>query len=242
MAEIAGFSKENAKIILDVVRYLRSSGFIMQPPARYGQFYAVTSPIYFRNDSGEVVPPFACLQSIGTAEAENQNYILVDKPADNTGAAGPFIFNGLQEVEIGGYGIAHDGPMVRMLTDGAAMTAGDKARPVVNQWYVELGGDLFTIIGDDDIETDVVRGMTGGGGSSVFAFKASSTVGTTSGTASIYAVDNMSFSGTTIATGAQLRASALFGSLATNTIGYCVRSGENYIVIQAGCPAEEEYI
>jgi hypothetical protein len=82
----------------------------------------------------------------------------------------------------------------------------------------------------------------GGGGSSVFAFKASSTIGTTSGTASIYAVDNMSFSGTTIATGAQLRASALFGSLATNTIGYCVRSGENYIVIQAGCPAEEEYI
>lgn len=81
-----------------------------------------------------------------------------------------------------------------------------------------------------------------GGGPSVFAFKASSTIGTTSGTASIYAVDNMSFSGTTIATGAQLRASALFGSLATNTIGYCVRSGENYIVIQAGCPAEEEYI
>ncbi len=234
MAEIAGFSKENAKIILEVVRYLRSSGFIMQPPARYGQFYAMTSPIYFRNDSGEVVPPFACLQSIGTAEAENQNYILIDKPADNTGAAGPFIFNGLREVEIGGYGIAHDGPMVRMLTDGAAMTASDKARPVVNQWYVELGGDLFTVIGDDDIETDVVRGMIGGGGLAMYRFETTAdySTGTSVG------AEILTMGGTVVtASGTISDPDQIFLGIANGTKGLAIYQAGTYYIIQAACGA-----
>lgn len=160
-------SPEMMRTIVEVVRYLRSSGFIISTPLKGVRNLEQTTPIYVRNDSGVAVPPFACLQATGTVEAGGQNYITIDQPADTTGDAGPFIFNGFAEIAATGdqrYGIAHDGPLCRMLTNGTAMTSGDKARPVVNQWYIELGGELFTIVGDDDIAADVVRGVIGGGG------------------------------------------------------------------------------
>jgi hypothetical protein len=142
------------RTIVEVVRYLRSSGFIISTPLKGVRNIEQATPIYVRNDSGVAVPPFACLQATGTVEAGGQNYITIDQPADTTGDAGPFIFNGFAEIAATGdqrYGIAHDGPLCRMLTNGTAMASGDKARPVVNQWYIELGGELFTIVGDDDI-------------------------------------------------------------------------------------------
>lgn len=162
--ELAGFSPQNAKIILDVVRYLRANGFIVPQPSRGSQFVPPAAPIYVRNDSGVAVPPFACMQTTGTVEDSGQNYITIDQPADATGTAGAYLFNGQEEIEIGGYGIAHDGPLCRMLTDGTALSSGDKCQPTVGEWYIELGGDLITIVGDDDIETDVVRGVIGSSG------------------------------------------------------------------------------
>ena len=170
--EIAGFSRKNAEIILETVRYLRANGFIT-PRGTRGQRTAAETPIYVRNDSGEEIPAYACLQTTGTVEDGGQNFITVDQPVDNTGDAGAYLFNGQEPIEIGGFGIAYDGPLTRMLTDGASLTSGDKCRPVVGEWHIEAGGDLITIVGDDDIEPDTVRGVIGasGGGGGVIEFK-----------------------------------------------------------------------
>jgi hypothetical protein len=166
MADLAGFSRNNAEIILETVRYLRANGFILPKGAR-GQRTAAATPIYVRNDSGEEIPAYACLQTTGTVEEGGQNFITVDKPVDASGAAGSYLFNGQEPIAASGeqsYGIAHDGPLCRMLTDGATLSSGDKCRPVVGEWYIELGGNLITIVGDDDIEPDTVRGMIGASG------------------------------------------------------------------------------
>jgi hypothetical protein len=243
--EIAYFSKDNAKIILEVVRYLRANGFIMKPPTGAGQFIPPAAPIYVRNDSGVAVPPFACLQATGTVEVGGQNYITVDQPADTTGEAGAYLFNGQEEIAASGdqrYGIAHDGPLCRMLTNGAAMTGGDKARPVVNQWYIELGGELFTIVGDDDIAADVVRGVIGGGGGGgATLYRFETTAAYTSGTSVAATIKTMA--GTTFASGATLKdPEAIFLGMASGTKGYCIEQGGEYFAYQAACNAEEGYV
>jgi hypothetical protein len=171
--EIGAYKKETAQLILDTVKYLRESGFIIERPGRGQQkFRPADAPTYVRNDTGETIPPFACLQVTGTVEAGGQNYITVDKPVDDTGEAGKYLFNGIAPIEIGGYGIAHDGPVVRMLTEGTTVTCGDMWQPDIGEFAVIPGGSMFSAVGEDDIETDVMRafilGGGGGSGSKIF--------------------------------------------------------------------------
>lgn len=156
-------SPETMRMVIEVTRYLKASGFVIEPPSRGGRIVAQSTPIYVRNDSGEEIPAFACMQTTGTVEDSGQNYITVGQPVDTTGTAGAYVFNGISPIEIGGYGIAHDGPLCRMFKTGT-LSSGDKAQPVVGQWYIAAGGDLITVVGDDDIETDVVRGVIGSSG------------------------------------------------------------------------------
>jgi len=179
MAELAGYSRENAKIILDVVRYLRANGFVVPQNGRGRQFIPPLAPVYVRNDSGVVIPPFACLQTTGTVEEVDQNYIKVVKPVDTTGDAGPYLFNGQEEIAATGemrYGVAYDGPLCRMRTAGATFASGDKCQPVVGEWHIEAGGDQFTMIGPDDIEENAYRGVIGesGGSGGIIEYKITS--------------------------------------------------------------------
>lgn len=161
---LGAFKKETAETILAVVRYLKESGFVIDQPGRGQQFIPPQAPIYVRNDSGEEIPPFACMQTNGAVDAGGQNYIKVVKPVDDTGEAGKYLFNGIAPIETGGYGIAHDGPLVRMLTDGSTITCGDSWQPDVGQWAVTTGGSLFTAAGADDIDTNVMRAFIGSSG------------------------------------------------------------------------------
>ncbi len=151
------FKADTAKLVLETVRYLRQNGFVLDP-SRSNTAILRETPIYVRNDSGLAIPPFACMQTTGTVEAGGQNYITVDQPADVTGDAGGYLFNGIAEIEIGGYGIAHDGPVVRMAHDGSVINNGDALSPVVNDWEVtKTACGPFKAIGGDDIGTNVVR-------------------------------------------------------------------------------------
>ena len=235
--EVAGFSRENAKLILETVRYLRANGFIPAQPSRGRQTIPPPTPIFIRNDSGEEIPAYGCLQTTGTVEDGGQNYITVDQPVDNTGDAGPYLFNGQEPIEIDGFGIAHDGPLCRMLTDGASLTSGDKCQPVAGEWHIEAGGDLITIVGDDDIEPDTVRGVIGAsGGSSLFRFELTANFST--GTTVAATVKTMG--GSTVGTGISLTdPEAIFLGLPTGSKGYCVLQAGTYYAIQAACAAEE---
>jgi hypothetical protein len=161
MRRVGYYTPETAKMIHDVARYLRDSGFVIPQSGRENQFIPPDAPIYIRNDTAEEIPAFACLQTDGTVEDGGQNFIKVVKPQDAVGTNGWYLFNGIAPIEIGGYGIAKDGPVVRMLTDGSAITNGSRWAPVASSFEVSPAtGGIFFAIGADDIETDVMRGFT----------------------------------------------------------------------------------
>jgi hypothetical protein len=236
--EVAGFSRKNAEIILETVRYLRANGLIVPQSGRGRQFIPPLAPIYVRNDSGEEIPAYACLQTTGTVEDGGQNFITVDQPVDNTGDAGAYLFNGQEPIEIGGFGIAYDGPLTRMLTDGATLSSGDKCQPVAGQWHITAGGDLITIVGDDDIEPDTVRGVIGSN-KPTFRFIRfelnEELVGTTA------SADISDKDGVGIATAATIEdPETIFTGLTATTRGIGIQEGSRYFIVNSNCPAEEE--
>jgi hypothetical protein len=170
MARDGGYtSPENMAMILEVVRYLKRNGFVIRGQRETSQFIPPEAPIYIRNDTGEEIPPFGCVQCSGTVEQGGQNYITVVKPVDDTGAAGGFLFNSIAPIGIDDnskYGIAYAGPLARMLTDGSTVTCGASWKPDVGEFAIIPGGSIFTAIGEDDIETNVMRGLYKGGGTS----------------------------------------------------------------------------
>jgi hypothetical protein len=156
MSRIGVTSPERLKLVLDVVDYLKSSGFVITPPGRGGQTVTPQTPIFVRNDSSEEIPAFGCLQISGSVDVAGQNYIRIVKP---TGTTGQYLFNGIAPVAAGGYGVAHDGPVCRALTDGSTITLGDYWEPEASSWAVTPGGALIKAIGSDNIEPDVMRGL-----------------------------------------------------------------------------------
>lgn len=150
--------------------------------------------IYVRNDETEAAPPYACMQVIDTVEEAGQNYLIVEKPIDSDGAAGWYVFNGPNEIEAsGGFGIAFDGPLCRMLTDGSTVTAGDVWGPVASQWTIAPSGSLFVAAGEDDIAADVMRGFFkgGGSGSELMAARMTEAWTTKQATSEIYSFDGV---------------------------------------------------
>jgi hypothetical protein len=231
-------SPEMMRTIMEVVNYLRASGFTIMPPSGGMRTVPQSTPIYVRNDSGVEIPAFACLQTTGTVEAGGQNYITVDQPADTTGTAGGYLFNGIAPIEIGGYGIAHDGPVVRMLHTGSPVS-GDRMIPVVASWSVAIGLGPFVAIGDDDIEPNVIRGFITPSQPERLRFirfeLTAELLGTTT-TADIFDVDNVS-----IEEGATLEdPETIFTGLTATTRGIGIQQGARYFIYNANCPAEEE--
>jgi hypothetical protein len=156
------------RMVIEVARYLRQSGFVVPQAGRAPRELQQATPIFVRNDSGEQVPAFACLQSTGTVESGGQNYIKIDKPVDTTGTSGAYLFNGVAPIEPGGFGVAHDGPVVRALSNGSSATSGSRWQPVIGSWSIAPGGNIFAAIGGDDIASDVIRinATSGSGGDS----------------------------------------------------------------------------
>jgi len=161
---LGGYKKETAEMILEVVRYLKDSGYVIQRPGRGQQMLMPPeSPIFIRNDAGAILPAFGCVQVTGTYEQGGQNYVTVAKPVDDTGDSGQYLFNSRAPVAVGDFGIAFDGPLVRMLTDGSPIVCGEPWKPVANSFLVSPGGSMFSAVGADDIETDVMRAFVNSG-------------------------------------------------------------------------------
>lgn len=151
-SQIGAYSPETARLVYETVRYLRESGFVILPPGRGGQTVAPQTPIYVRNDSGETIPAWGCMQVTGTVEYGNQNFTKVTKP---TTSGVQYLFNGQQEIAASGYGIAQEGNRARAYKSSGTVTFGQLWRPTSGQWYLTQGSGRFPVIGADDIDTDV---------------------------------------------------------------------------------------
>ena len=169
MSRIAGLSPDDARMVLRICRQVMESGILEKKNRIPPRVILDTIEPYHvvRNTSGEAIPPFGCMQMVGTSEIGGRNYLDVDQPADSDGTAGGFLFNGPNEIEIGGNGIGFAGPVVRALSDGTAVSAGQLWSPQATSWQIAPNASgLFRASGPDDIASNVIRVQVVGGGGS----------------------------------------------------------------------------
>jgi hypothetical protein len=200
--ELVVFDPVLAKELVAAYRQLIDSGLLDQTIAKTtkegGTKDAIVAnthtPIYFKNDSEHVIPPYALMQIGSTTEVSgSHNYITVKRPIHASVMRCPMLINGSREVEVDGYGVAQSGPVFRLLTDGTAYSPGDRLGPETGV-FTATYGSMYAVIGDDDVATDVVRvmfdtstmrgktkagGMTAGVPTEVYALDATGTVLTT---------------------------------------------------------------
>lgn len=95
------------------------------------------------------------MQVVGTETIGGQTFLQVDKPADTSGAAGPFIFNWHYAVEQTKQGVAQKHRVLRAYSNGDSVTSGELWGPIVDSWEIQSGGGLFQILGEDQPSTDI---------------------------------------------------------------------------------------
>ena len=151
--QIGAYTPKQAKRIWDAVQAFERSGTASQ-----GQFLPYTpTPIYFVNKSSETIPPYGCIQMIGASEIDKTTYIEVDRPFDYTDSVmGPFLLNGPGECLPNEIGTAQWGPVFRATKDSATYTTGTRMGPVASSFDLAKGC-LFTFIGDDEQEEDLIK-------------------------------------------------------------------------------------
>ena len=246
MSRIAGLSPDDARMVLRICRQVMESGILEKKNRIPPRVILDTIEPYHvvRNTSGEAIPPFGCMQMVGTSEIGGRNYLDVDQPADSDGTAGGFLFNGPNEIEIGGNGIGFAGPVVRALSDGTAVSAGQLWSPQATSWQIAPSASgLFRASGPDDIASNVIRvqvvgGGGGGGESGAVLYRFTLNAAWTAGVAD---ADILEMDGTDTTIDADvLDPLGIFASLGIDDPGLCLLQGGAYYVIQAPCPEEEE--
>jgi len=155
---------------------------------------SVQTPTYFRNDSAQTVPPYGLIQVSGAIElvANGQNFVSVIRPVTTGANQGIYLINGTAEVLTNEFGTAQSGPVFRLLHDGTAYVSGDRLSVKTATFTATYGG-YFSVIGPDDIasnivrvmcDTSVLRGRTKSGGitvgtpANVLAYDATGTITT----------------------------------------------------------------
>lgn len=225
---------ETALEMQKIVEYFRINGLLGNDGRKSNEL--INGPaIYVRNDDASEAPPFACMQVVGTVEVGGQNYLKVDKPIDGDGTAGWFVFNGPNAIASGDFGIAFDGPLCRMLTDGSTVTAGELWGPVSGQWTVEPGGSLFVAAGEDDIATDVMRGFFRGGSTTLYKATMKSTWSAGVVSCDIYSINGVTFTDTGIDANVY-DGLGIFSTLTTGDSMLVLLQSGKYYAIQAPCP------
>jgi len=173
------YTPERARIISDVVSYLERSGFVVPAGRGTADILPPQLPVYVRNDTGETIPAWGCVQTDGTVEHAGQNWIKVVKPKDATASDGRYLFNSQQPIpstDDEKYGVCYEGPLVRMLTNGSTATNGSLWQPSVGSFAIVPGGSQFMLAGPDDIGTNIAKGfiLSGGGSGAIIGYTISS--------------------------------------------------------------------
>ena len=151
--QIGAYTPKQAKRIWDAVQAFERSGTASQ-----GAFLPYTpTPIYYVNKSTETIPPYGCIQMIGASEIDGTTYIEVDRPFDYTDSVmGPFLLNGPGECLRDEIGTAQWGPVFRATKDSSTYTTGTRMGPVASSFDLSKGC-LFTFIGNDEQEVDLIK-------------------------------------------------------------------------------------
>lgn len=140
MADRLGqFSEPVARQIYAVVKQLIASGYALPGSSQQSRAQFTQRPTLFVNDSGEEIPPFACMQ-ITEMEDFGKNYAKVDKYDEDV--FGGFLFNGPRSVADDKVGMAQATPRFRATREDNtdAVTAGHLWGPDPGEWFLKPNG------------------------------------------------------------------------------------------------------
>jgi hypothetical protein len=153
--EYGVFSTSDCKRIWKAVGAFERSDSLLLPSPR--DFIGQT-PIYYRNDSGETIPPFSIIQLTDTIDDEGKTYYIAKKPIVTSDAlTDRFAFSGPNEVPSDGFGVAQEGPIYRVAkSPSLTLVGGMRLGPEHNAWTAAKG-IMFSYLGDDLIDDDVLR-------------------------------------------------------------------------------------
>jgi hypothetical protein len=119
----------------------------------------VDPPVLFRNDSGQTIPAYGCVQLIGTYDESQSSchYATMKRPMQRTSAVlSTFAFNGPREVLDKEYGRLQAGPVFRAIKDSTTMSVGMRLGPE-NGYFHLSKGCLFSYVGVDNVQSDCIR-------------------------------------------------------------------------------------
>jgi hypothetical protein len=151
--EIGVYTPKQAKRIWESVQAFERMG---STSATMAIPYTPT-PIYFVNRSTATIPPYGCIQMNGASDIDGTTYIEVTGPFEYASSVmGPFLLNGPGECLPDEIGMAQWGPIFRAKKDSATYTTGTRMGPVESSFDLSKGC-LFTYIGDDEQEDDLVK-------------------------------------------------------------------------------------
>ena len=151
--EIGVYTPKQAKRIWESVQAFERMG---STSAAMAIPYTPT-PIYFVNKSTETIPPYGCVQMVGASDIDGTTYIEVKRPFEYANSVmGPFLLNGPGECLPDEIGTAQWGPIFRAKKDSATYSTGTRMGPVDASFDLSKGC-LFTFIGDDEQEDDLIK-------------------------------------------------------------------------------------
>jgi hypothetical protein len=151
--EIGVYTPKQAKRIWDSVQAFERMG---STSAAMAIPYTPT-PIYFVNKSTATIPAYGCVQMVGSSDIDGTTYIEVKRPFEYANSVmGPFLLNGPGECLPDEIGTAQWGPIFRAKKDSATYSTGTRMGPKASAFELEKGC-LFSYIGDDEQEDDLIR-------------------------------------------------------------------------------------
>ena len=151
--EIGVYTPKQAKRIWESVQAFERMG---SASAAMAIPYTPT-PIYFVNKSTATIPAYGCVQMNGASDIDGTTYIEVTRPFDYSNSVmGPFLLNGPGECLPDEIGTAQWGPIFRAKKDSATYSTGTRMGPVDASFNLSKGC-LFTYIGDDEQEDDLIK-------------------------------------------------------------------------------------
>jgi hypothetical protein len=151
--EIGAYTPKQAKRIWESVQAFERMGSTAPSTA----IPYTPTPIYFVNRSTAKIPGYGCMQMVGASDIDGTTYIEVKRPFEYASSVmGPFLLNGPGECLQDEIGTAQWGPIFRARKDSATYSTGTRMGPVDASFDLSKGC-LFTFIGDDEQEDDLIK-------------------------------------------------------------------------------------
>jgi hypothetical protein len=153
MESIGVLSARNTAFVLEQARLFAKDRGLGAPD----DMQIERRPIYFVNESGHEIPPYAVMQVEDYFDNGVTTHHVVKRPFDYTACQTHLLFNGPYAVPDGERGTAQNGPIYQVVHNNAiTYSIGDRMGPTANSFEVGLGS-ILVHLGRDDVTLRGVR-------------------------------------------------------------------------------------